>query len=74
MSALAADAEYATSGTLWAATTERVMQSRDRGQSWLPIAGLPDGVPLMALDAAPGRLRAVVLGGSVWDAALAPAT
>ena len=66
VTALVASPDYAADGTLFAATSDGLACSRDRGETWAWVADLPDGLPVvwMALD--DGKLAAVTLGGDVW--------
>ena len=70
VTALVASPDYANNGTLFAATSDGLACSRDRGETWTWEAGPrglpPDGLPVvwMALDG--DKLTAVTLGGEVW--------
>lgn len=70
VTALHTDPAYGTNGVIWAATSDGVMRSVDRGQSWQQAGSLPDGLPLVWLDTAPGTLHGVTLGGAVWRVAI----
>lgn len=67
VTALAASPTYAQDGVVWAATSMGLMRSADHGESWERAGDLPDGLPIMVIAAGMGELRAVTLGGQVWQ-------
>jgi hypothetical protein len=66
VTALAVSQDYATDGVVFAATNEGLACSRDRGATWLRLAELPDGLPLVWLMPEGNSLTAMTLGGAVW--------
>ena len=70
VTALAPEPDFATTGTIWAATSAGLYRSVDRGLSWGLTLELPADLPLVWLEATSTHLRGVALGGGVWAATL----
>lgn len=65
VNAIALSADFSADGTLMIATAERgLMQSRDRGDSWQPLAGAADAKSVLALTSCASP------DGHVWLAGL----
>jgi hypothetical protein len=72
VTALAASADFAQDGTLYAATNRGLYISTDRGASWALLAdglgaGLGERLLVAVLPGAAGALTAVEFGGTVWQ-------
>ena len=66
ITALVASPDYAGDGRLFAATSDGLARSCDRGETWTLTAELPDGLPVVWLALEGDDLVAVTLGGAVW--------
>jgi hypothetical protein len=74
VTALAPASDFGESGIIWAATTGGLYRSVDRGMSWGLMVELPQGLPLVWLEATSTHLRTITLGGRVWRAYLKSTT
>lgn len=70
VTALACAADYADSGTIWAATTVGLYRSMDRGLSWGLIVESPHDLPVVWLEVGGNSLTAITLGSRIWRATL----
>jgi hypothetical protein len=70
VTALAVAPDYSHKQIIWAATSEGLYRSVDRGMSWALMLDLPQGLPVVSLAVSTTHVNAITLGGRVWRAAL----
>ena len=70
VTALSPAPDYASSHTIWAATTGGVYRSVDGGMSWGLIVECPLGLPIIWLEVTHTHINAMTLGGHIWRATL----
>lgn len=70
VTALVTAPDYVQSGIVWAATSQGLYRSVDRGANWALMLDLPQSLPVVWLQVTLTHVKAITLGGRVWRAAL----